>query len=120
MGGDEEGEPPLGLQPEEEIVDDLARLRIEIARGLVGQDHPRAVHERARDGHALLLAARELARKMPQPVGEARPRAGPRGAEPGPRARATREQGGNHRVLEGRHLAEEVVELEHEADILRR
>ena len=37
-------------------------LRVERAGGLVGQDDPRIVDERARDRDALLLSAGELAR----------------------------------------------------------
>src|SRR5262249_27375512 len=46
-------------------------LRVEIAGRLVGQDQLRVVDERARDGDPLLLAARELARLVVVPVGEA-------------------------------------------------
>src|ERR1044071_4226003 len=38
----------------------LGGLAVERARRLVREDHFRLVHQRARDGHALLLAAREL------------------------------------------------------------
>src|SRR5438876_7924214 len=47
--GDQEGEPALRLQSQEEIVDDLARLRIEIAGRLVGEHDRRRVHECARN-----------------------------------------------------------------------
>ena len=50
----------LDLQP-------LAQLQVERAERLVEQQHRRPVDERARDGDALLLAARELAG---QPVAE--------------------------------------------------
>src|SRR6266511_1395916 len=39
VGSDDEGQVPLRLEPQEEIPDDLARLGIEIARGLVGEHH---------------------------------------------------------------------------------
>ena len=41
-----------------------AALAVERAGGLVGEHDVAAVHERARDGHALLLAAGELARAV--------------------------------------------------------
>jgi len=42
-----------------------------VAGRLVGQQHARAVHQRARDSHALLLAAGELARVVIQPGAQA-------------------------------------------------
>ena len=58
-----------------EVVDQVQHLgagaRIEVAGGLVGQDDERIVHQRAGDGHALLLAAGELAGPMVQPVAQA-------------------------------------------------
>ena len=47
-----------------------ARLGVEVARGLVGQEDRRVVHERARDGHALTLPAGELVRLVAHPVVE--------------------------------------------------
>src|ERR1700722_10091109 len=49
---------PDGLQQQLEHV--FSRMRVEVARGLVGQQQGRMVDEAARDGHALLLAAGEL------------------------------------------------------------
>ena len=61
----------------------LAGGAVEVAGGLVGDDQRRVGDQRARDGHALLLAARELAR-----VGGRRGRSGPPAPAPAPRARA--------------------------------
>src|SRR2546425_1452131 len=58
VGRDEERETPFGLETHEQIEDDLTRLRIEVAGRLVGENGPRVVHQRARDGHPLLLTAR--------------------------------------------------------------
>ena len=44
-----------------------AGLLVEIAGGLVGEQNRRAVHERAGDGHALLLAAAQRRRAIVQP-----------------------------------------------------
>ena len=53
-------------------VEDLAaRLRVEVAGRLVGEDDRRARDERARDRDALLLSAGELGRAVLAPVGEA-------------------------------------------------
>ena len=57
-----------------EQVHDLEReLGIEVAGRLVGQDDRRIVDERAGDGDALLLAARELHRVRVHPVLQADP-----------------------------------------------
>ena len=46
------------------------RAAVEIARRLVGEQQRRLRDERARDRHALLLAARQLARLVIQPLAE--------------------------------------------------
>ena len=58
---DEHDRDAGAVQVLEERHDLDARPGVERAGRLVGQDHDRVVDERARDGHALLLAARELA-----------------------------------------------------------
>ena len=47
-----------------------AGLRVEVAGRLVGQQDRWIVDERARDGHALALAAGQLVRAMRHPVAE--------------------------------------------------
>ena len=47
--------------------------RVEVAGGLVGEDDCGSVDQRARDGHALLLAAGELVRVVVEPLAEAHP-----------------------------------------------
>jgi hypothetical protein len=49
------------LQLEQQVAHQRAGVVVEVAGGLVGQQQARPVHQRARDRHALLLAARELA-----------------------------------------------------------
>ena len=56
---------PGAIDPVEQRHDALARRRVEVAGRLVGEDDERAVHESPGDGHALLLAARQL---IGQPV----------------------------------------------------
>ncbi len=96
----------------------LAAAAVERARGLVGQDHLAAVHQRARDAHALLLAARELARPVVAAVVQAQAR------EQLPRPRLARRAVGArvHRrhldVAGGRQVLHEVVALEDEAEVL--
>jgi hypothetical protein len=48
----------------QQLEDLAARLRVEVAGRLVGEDDRRLRHERARDRDALLLAARELGRPV--------------------------------------------------------
>ena len=95
----------------------LADLRVERAERLVEQQHARLVRQRARERDALLLAARELAR---QPLVVALERDEPEqlGAPAAPvraphAARAQRELD----VVGHRHVAEQRVVLEHEADL---
>ena len=52
----------------------LAQLEVERAQRLVEQQHARPVDERARQGDALALAARELARLAPRELAEAHER----------------------------------------------
>ena len=50
--------------------DDVGGVLVEIAGRLVGQHQRRLVGERAGDGDALLLAARQLRRAMIEPLGK--------------------------------------------------
>src|SRR5215475_8314922 len=70
VGGDDEGQAPLDLEPQEEIPDHFARLRVEIAGGLVGQHNARLGDQRPSDGDALLLAPGEFAGPVAGPVSE--------------------------------------------------
>ena len=102
----------------EQQLDDLAAgLAVEVAGRLVGEEERRIVGERARDGDALLLAARELRR-----IVMARDRRARRRPAAHRRARAASLHAGNlHRhqhVLERRQRREQMKELEHEADPL--
>ena len=70
MGDEEQRRAVLALEREQQIDDLRSGLLVEIAGRLVGEDDPGARRERARDGDALLLAARKLARIVGQPVAE--------------------------------------------------
>src|SRR6516164_1307326 len=61
VGGDDQGRATLRVELQEELMDTLTGLRVEVARGLVGQEQARATHHPARHRHPLLLATRELA-----------------------------------------------------------
>ncbi len=91
-------------------------FRVEIAGRLVGQQHPRAVGDRARDGDALLLAAGQFRRTMALALGEAkiaqelaRPGGGLRARKPGDHLR-------QNEVFQRRELWQQVMELIDEAD----
>ena len=73
--GHHQNRVPRGMQFAQQLQDDgLVRL-IEIAGGLVGQNQLRLIDQRARDGHALLLAAGKLRGNMVQAVAQAHARA---------------------------------------------
>ena len=55
--------PRLALQALQLDLHLVAKLRVEVGERFVEQQHPWLRRERASDGDALLLAARELARK---------------------------------------------------------
>ena len=67
VGDHERGELHLEDQPAQPRARLLAKLRIEVRERLVHEDHGRVVDERARDRHALLLAAGELVRDSARP-----------------------------------------------------
>src|SRR5262249_28215558 len=55
----------------EQPVHDRGALRVELARGLVGEHEPRAMCDRCAHRDALLLATREAAREVARAVREA-------------------------------------------------
>src|SRR2546428_14162246 len=92
----------------------LAVLLIEIAGRLVGQQYLRLVRECARDGHALLFAARKLRRVMMRPVTQAN------FVEQRPRAAAclgdTHDLHRSEDVFVGRERGDQMERLKYEAD----
>jgi hypothetical protein len=114
---DEHDGEPFAIETLQEGEDLDARARVEIARGLVGEHDGGIVHQRARDGHALLLSARQLARMVVFALGEAH--GGEAGARPLPalaHGHAGVEQG-QADVLHRARAREQVELLEHEADL---
>src|SRR5690606_28261558 len=68
VGDEDEGVTAIG-QFAHQAHDVVAALGVERAGGFVGEDDAPAVHQRARDRYALLLAARELVGAMAGTVG---------------------------------------------------
>ena len=68
VGDDDKGLPELLPQLEEELVQFLLVLRVETARGFIGEDDRGMVHERPGHGDALFLAAREFVGLVAGPV----------------------------------------------------
>ncbi len=64
MGHHDDG-GAVAVQFLEQLHDAARHVRVEIAGGLIRQQQPRRPGERAGDGHALLLAARQLRRVVP-------------------------------------------------------
>src|SRR5690606_39558002 len=69
--GDHDHRVALLVEPAQQVQHLLAAAAVEGAGRLVGEDHLAAVHQGARDRDPLLLAARELARAVAEPVAEA-------------------------------------------------
>ena len=90
VGGDERRAAFAADQAQELGEDDVGGRLVEIAGGLVGEDQGGPVGERAGDGDALLLAARQFARPVGQAVGEAERTEQGFGAFPGPAVVAPR------------------------------
>src|SRR5690606_1453930 len=66
-----QGGAGIGIHREQQLDDRLAGGGVEIAGGLIGEQQRRPGDERARQRHALLLAARELARIVAQAFAQA-------------------------------------------------
>ena len=96
----------------------MARLRIEGAGGLVREQHHRPVRERPRDRHALPLTAGQRRRKLLRLFGNPDPLEELRRAAPPLLARDARVEHRELDVAQDRRLRKEVVELEHEPDLL--
>ena len=118
MGDDHDGLAEPFAQVEEQAVDLVAVVRVEVARGFVGQQHGGRIDQRTGDGHALLLAARKLSGLVVAPRREAHHVEQFGGTAFDIGARTPADQPRNADVLESRELRKQVVELEHEADAL--
>ena len=119
VGHDDERLAQFVAQAEKEIVQLRLMLRVEAAGGLVGEDHVGLVHQCARHGHALPFAARELCGAVLGAFAKAEIVEQLQGAFlHAAAAEPSGNHGGDHHVFEGGELRHELVELEHEAEVL--
>src|SRR5215471_2260576 len=70
---EDDRDPLFSIQFLKHLQDFYARLRVEVAGRLVGEQQRRMVYQRAGDGDALLLAAGELRRLVIESVTQADP-----------------------------------------------
>ena len=89
--------PALAVEPGEQPHDLDRSCGVEVAGRLVGEEHRRLRHDRARDRDALLLAPDSSARRMMLPARRARPRRALRG-------RAVRARARRHAAIDQRQL----------------
>ena len=61
----------LAVECEQQIADSSTRALIEVACRLIGEQQLRSMHERSRQRHTLLLAARQLMRVVVKSLAEA-------------------------------------------------
>ena len=94
-----------------------AGTRVEVAGRLVGEDDLRPAGQGPRHGHPLLLAAGELARPVPQPVGAA-PSCSTTWSSQAWSAFRPASAEGQGDVLDRGQRRDQVVGLEHEADVV--
>jgi hypothetical protein len=100
----------------EELDDLLAGAVIEVAGGLVGEEQRRVHHKRAGQRGPLLLAARQLAWPMGQPVREPDATEHLFGQPEGLVARTAGDERRHRGILERGEFGQQVVELKDEAE----
>ena len=71
MGDQDQRGPVFGAEIEQQIDDGGTGGTVKVASGFVRQQNVGAGHERAREGNALLFAARQFRRVMPHAVRQA-------------------------------------------------
>jgi hypothetical protein len=120
VGDDQERDPLLLVDLAHEREDLVGGPGVEVAGRLVGQHQRRPPHQRAGDRHALLLPARQAPRVLVRAVAEADLGQGRDAAAPHLVGHA-RLVGGqrHHHVLHDGERSDEVMKLEHEAEVAR-
>ena len=94
-----------------------ARARVEVARSARRRGSARARHQRARDGHALLLAAGELVGVVVERGRRGPPLRAPRGARSALAAGDARVEQRQLHVLQRARARQQVEALEDEAEV---
>ena len=119
--GDDQDRGPVDARwraARKQLHDVSDRLGVERGGRLVGQDERRAVDQGPGDRDPLPLAAREVGRRIGEPVAQPELGEQPRRTAGSSRRRGRRlERGGHPDVLDRRQRAEQVVLLEDEADL---
>ena len=118
VGDDDEGLTKLVAEVEEELVEFGLVLGVEGAGGLIGENHGRTVDEGAGYGHALFLTAGEFVGLMGGSIGQSHEVEQFLGTLLGPSSGEARNIGWNHNILNRRELRQELMKLEHEAEVL--
>ena len=114
MGDDQQCGPGFGAAGEDQIDDRRASGGVEIAGGFIGKQQRGAGGEGAGDGHALLLAARELRGVMVEAVAKAY--GGKFGGGAGFGIGDARQFERGHDIFERGHRGQQVKGLQHHAD----
>ena len=118
VGDDDQRDAALAVELEEQLMHVVAGGRVEVAGRLVGEHGARRQHDGARDGDALLLAARQLAGLVLEAVRRGRPASSTaRAARAASSQALARDQRRHHDVLERGEVRQQVMELEDEADL---
>ena len=117
MGDNDKGLAELVTQVEEQPVQVFLVLGVEGAGGLVGQDHGRVVHQCPSHSDTLLLTARQFVGLMRGTVTQSHKTQQFLGTALGSLLRFPGDIGRNHDVLNRRELRQQLMELEHKAQM---
>ena len=118
VGDDDDGDALLAIEPRQRFHDFVRVAGVEVAGRFVGEQQAGRVDQGARDRHALLLAARELAGRIAFAVAQAQQlerRARPLDARAGAGWPGGRVEQRQRHVLERAGAGQKIEALEHEA-----
>ncbi len=115
MGDQYQGGAAFLVELEQQVADALAGQAVEVARRLIGKQHRGLGGKGPGDGHPLLLAARQLARRVAQALAQADALQQLTGvfARIAPAFKLQRQ----HDVLQRVEAVEQLERLKHEADV---
>ena len=118
VGYDDKGLPVLVAQVEEKLMELAGVGGIEVARGLVGEDHAGMVDQRSRHSHPLLLATGELGGLVMGTVIHLEELEEAQRLVVGVLLRAPPDEGGEGGIFQSGELGQEIVGLEDKAYVL--